>query len=258
MEKTNKINRITLLMAMQDEASPLIDALGLTEQFGQLSKSLPFRHFSNQKPMKNQSGSQPELIIDLITSGIDHRHQVDNIGCEAATLMAYEAINKTQPELIISAGTAGGFSDKEGQIGLVYASHEYFVFHDRIVPLPGFHESAIGQFPALPISKMVDDLGLACGVISTGSSLEKNDKDNRIIKQHDVVAKEMEAAAIAWVCMLHQTPLFAIKSITNLVDQDNQSETEFVENFDRAVASLTKQILRVLKYLENKQLAELD
>ncbi len=258
MVKTKKISRIALLMAMQDEASPLIKSLKLIERNDKLSKSLPFRHFSNSVALEHSDQTQPALIIDLITSGIDHRHQVDNIGCEAATLMAYEAINKTEPDLIISAGTAGGFSDKKGQIGGIYASRDHFIFHDRIVPLPGFHESAIGQFPALPISKMVSDLGLASGVISTGSSLEKSDRDKQIIEQHHVVAKEMEAAAIAWVCMLHQTPIFAIKSITNLVDLDNQSETEFVENFDRAVASLTEQMLRILRYLENKQLVELS
>jgi adenosylhomocysteine nucleosidase/5'-methylthioadenosine nucleosidase len=257
LNANGKIEKIVILMAMQDEASSLIETLNLKESSNILASCLPFRLFANLLTSETNESNQATLQVNLITSGLDHRHQVDNIGCEAATLMAYEAIGKIQPDLVISAGTAGGFTAKQATIGKVYASDEHFVFHDRIVPLPGFQESGIGHFPALPITTMVQDLGLASGVISTGSSLEKNDKDHRVIAEHDVVAKEMEAAAIAWVCMLQKTPVFAIKSITNLVDQENQSETEFLANFDYSVKRLTEQMLSIIDYLCGKKLSDL-
>ena len=236
-------------MAMQEEADLIIQSLELKEQAGLIPEKLPFRCFI---------GDSHGIEVSLITSGIDHRNQVDNIGCEAATLMASECVNRIKPELIISAGTAGGFAKLDAKIGMVYASKDHFVFHDRIVPLPGFRESGVGCFPAAKIDKLVKDLALQSGVISTGSSLEKNTKDSKIIKLHKVVAKEMEAAAIAWVAMLYDIPMFAIKSITNLVDLENQSEVEFIKHFDSAVVTLSETVSELIKYLANKSIQELE
>lgn len=228
---------------MHDEALPIIKALGLKENLEKIPNALPFKCFQSSidSDLKN-------INLTLIISGKDSRYLVDNIGCEAATLMAYQAINLFDPDLLISAGTAGGFAAAGAQIGTIYISDDYFVFHDRVVPLPGFEQSGIGRFPAANLKQMVTDLGFNSGVISTGSSLEKNLKDQLVLEKHQVVAKEMEAAAIAWVAMLHQIPVTAVKSITNLVDQDNQSEHEFVKNFDQAVNSLEIALIKVLRY----------
>jgi len=242
------IKNISILMAMQDEAAPLINHFEMTEKFDCLAEALPFRCFQKQVG---------DLKFSLITSGIDAVNGVDNIGCEPATLMAYESINKLSPDLMISAGTAGGFASKGAQIGTVYASEKHFVFHDRIVPMPGFSDAAIGCFPAVNVNQLAKDLGLKTGVISSGSSLEKNPKDQLIIDEHNAVAKEMEAAAIAWVAMLHQVPVVAIKSITNLVDESNQSEDEFIKNFDYSVSTLNKKLIETIGYLQGKTIADL-
>lgn len=242
------IKNLVILMAMQEEAQPLIDNLELLENSAALHPKLPMRCF------QKKIGS---LSLFVVVSGLDKRHKVDNIGSEAATLMAYEAITELQPDLIISAGTAGGFAQKGAQIGTIYISEEHFVYHDRHVPLPGFVESAVGKYPAYPVSRLAKNLHLQCGVISTGSSLEKSDKDIVVIEQHNAVAKEMEAAAIAWVAMLFDTPMFALKSITNLVDEDNKSEQEFINNFKQASHNLTNKLLELIDYLQNKTLQDL-
>jgi len=242
------IKNISILMAMQDEAAPLINHFEMTEQFDCFAGALPFRCFQKQVG---------DFTLSVVTSGIDAVNKVDNIGCEPATLMAFESINKLSPDLIISAGTAGGFASKGAQIGTVYASEKHFVFHDRIVPLPGFSDAAVGCFPALNVNTLAKDLGLKTGVISSGSSLEKNPKDQRVIDEHDAVAKEMEAAAIAWVAMLHQVPVVAIKSITNLIDEANQSEDEFIKNFDYSVSTLNKKLLETIDYLQGKIITDL-
>ncbi len=245
MTELGVVKNIVILMAMHDEALPIVKALGLQENQQVMPNALPFRCFQSTSNLGSSS-----LSITLIISGQDSRYQVDNIGCEAATLMAYQAISLFRPDLLISAGTAGGFASLGADIGTIYISDDYFVFHDRVVPLPGFEEAGIGRFPAANLKQMASKLGFKTGVISTGSSLEKNLKDQLVLKRHQVVAKEMEAAAIAWVAMLHQVPVAAVKSITNLVDQDNQSEHEFVKNFDQAVGSLEIALLKVLRYFE--------
>lgn len=235
-------------MAMQDEAAPLISHFELTENSTCFPDALPFRCF--QKQIDN-------LLVSLVTSGIDAAYGVDNIGCEPATLMAHESISRLAPDVLVSAGTAGGFASKGAQIGTLYTSEKHFIFHDRIVPLPGFSDAAIGCFPALDVSQLVQDLELESGVISSGSSLEKNPKDQHIIDQHNAVAKEMEAAAIAWVASLHQTPFFAVKSITNLIDELNQSEQEFIKNFDVSVTALNNKLIELVDYLQNKKITDL-
>ena len=243
------INNLTILMAMRDEAQPIIDSLAMLEANDALHPQLPMRCF--QKTI----GS---LNLSILVSGVDVRHDVDNIGSEAATLMAYEAITQLKPDLLISAGTAGGFASRGAQIGTIYVSEEHFVYHDRHVPIVGFDESSVGKYPAAKVSRLAKNLHLKTGVISTGSSLEKSDKDIIIIDQHNAVAKEMEAAGIAWVAMLFKVPMMALKSITNLLDHDNQSETEFLKNLSFASQSLHDKVLELVDYLQNKTLEDLE
>jgi len=242
------IKNVTLLMAMQKEAQPIIDSLELVEVERAIHPQLPMRCY------QKQVGS---LKLSLIVSGLDDRHQVDNIGSEAATLMAYEAITQLKPDLLISAGTAGGFAKRGAHIGTIYVSEEHFVYHDRHVPLPGFDQSAVGRYPAAKVSRLAKNLHLKSGVISTGSSLEKSEKDVLVIDEHDAVAKEMEAAGIAWVAMLFNVPMMALKSITNLIDQDNKSEAEFVRNLETASKSLHDKFLDLIDYLQEKTIEDL-
>ena len=73
-----------------------------------------------------------------------------------------------------------------------------------------------------------------------------------------LVAMRDEAAAIAWVCALHETPFIALKAITNLLDLENSSELEFQNNFDTACESLTKALVDILGYVEDKSLSDLS
>lgn len=236
-------------MAMRDEAQPIIDSLELKENAGAFHLQLPMRCF------QKKIGS---LNFSLVIAGIDDRYQVDNIGSQAATLMAYESITQLQPDLLISAGTAGGFASRGADIGTIYVSEEHFVYHDRHVPIKGFDDSSIGKYPALKVSRLAKNLHLKTGIISTGSSLEKSDKDILVIDEHNAVAKEMEAAGIAWVAMLFNTPMMALKSITNLVDQDNKSEAEFIKNLEYAAKCLHDKILELVDYLQNKTIEDLE
>ncbi len=248
MSESKEIDHALILMAMYAEAAPIIEALELREDTQALDPRLPMRCFR---------GHRGALRVSLVIAGMDERHGVDLVGSEPATLMAYTALTRLAPSLVLSAGTAGGFSAKGASIGTVYLSDQHFVYHDRHVPLPGLDASAVGRYPALPVRKMASALGLPVGVVSTGSSLEKSDKDLRVIVANNAVAKEMEAAAIAWVAQLLSVPVMAVKSITNLVDLDNQSEAEFMKHFEYASLSLRDALLAVLDYLSGRSTDQL-
>jgi len=237
--------KLALLMAMEDEALPIVNSLELQENTGVFSGNLPFRLFQASTSNKH---------ISLVTSGKDQRYNVDNIGSEAAVLMAQEAIRCLNPQLVISAGTAGGFRAQQANIGTSYLSEGNFIFHDRHVPMAGFDKSAMGFYPSANTDYFAKKLNFPQGMISTGSSLKKLPLDIETIAPHNVVAKEMEAAAVAWICMLYKTPMFALKTITNILDEENNSEEEFSKNLQAASRSLNKDVLSLLHLIDNTSL----
>ncbi len=60
-----------------------------------------------------------------------------------------------------------------------------------------------------------------------------------MMKQNEASVKDMEAAAIAWVCSLSNTPMFCVKVCSDIVDRDESDvgggEEEF-ENYLSAVS----------------------
>jgi len=67
----------------------------------------------------------------------------------------------------------------------------------------------------------------------------------------------MEAAAIAWTASLSNTPTFAIKVITDLVDGGKPTHEEFLENLAAASNSLQRAVPLVLDKLVNRTLRDL-
>jgi len=242
------IETILLLVAMQAEADPIIRTLNLHPTQRLTDAQLPFKTYGINRTDQH---------IVLLVSGIDPRYRVDNIGTQAATLMAYVGIEQFQPDLVISVGTAGGFALRGAKIGTVYLSDDEFIFHDRQIPLAGFDEQGIGHYPAVNVRALAKQLNLPFGKISSGSSFTKNPDQMEAILKSGAVAKEMEAAAIAWVCWLKQTPCMAVKAITNLLDKGESSQQQFTENFSVAIQSLSSELAKIIETIRGKKLVEL-
>jgi len=231
-------NRIVLIMAMEDEARPIIQELNLIHS-GKLLSPLPMEFYE---------GKYKSINIDLVTSGKCDKHNVDNVGPQAAILNTATAVSRLQPDLIINPGTAGGFIGAGGSIGDVYLSYPMICYHDRRIPLPGFDAYGIGSYYCYDTRDIASSLGLKTGIVSTGSSLDYTDKDLELIKSYGGVVKEMEAASIAWVADLYKVPFFAIKSITDLVDSSTPTEEEYIRNLTSASISLSREVVRVIDF----------
>lgn len=52
------------------------------------------------------------MNVMVVHNGKDKNHTVDNVGTVPAALASYLAIQAFKPDLVISAGTAGGFKEK--------------------------------------------------------------------------------------------------------------------------------------------------
>jgi hypothetical protein len=72
-----KINRILILVAMEAEAQPLLDAL----QLSKVPAKVPFA------PFQVFSGSYKGHHVTVVTNGKDARFKVDNVGTTPGMLM---------------------------------------------------------------------------------------------------------------------------------------------------------------------------
>ncbi|NDH46307.1 MAG: 5'-methylthioadenosine nucleosidase [Acidimicrobiia bacterium] len=227
-----------MIMAMEAEALPVIDALGAVETDG--APPLPVRLFTARV-------GACEAVVAI--NGRDGRHGVDSIGTDAATLTTYEVARRFRPELLISAGTAGGWQSRGAAIGDVYLSRDRFVHHDRRIAIPGWDDYGVGSYPAFDATEMAARLNLKQGLVTTSNSLDENDDDRLMIARNGGDVKEMEAAAVAHVGELMGIPVLAVKAITDLVDHHTATAEQFATNLTMATARLTTELLRVIDHL---------
>lgn len=66
--------------------------------------------------------------------------------------------------------------------------------------------------------------------------------------------KEMEAASIGWVCHQLNVPFFAVKSITDIIDEGKPTQKEFFNNLSAASQALQMKLTTILKQVHDKPL----
>ncbi|KAH9554766.1 hypothetical protein CY35_08G078900 [Sphagnum magellanicum] len=203
---------------------PLVQTLQLTEED---EPSV----FPKAVPWKKYSGTHEGLSVHIVVPGKDFNLGVDSVGTVPVSILTYASIVSLHPDLIINAGTAGGF-----QV---------------------FDEYGIGTLGATPIPNLVKTLALKEGKMSTGNSLDMTPQDEEIIKANDATIKDMEGAAVAYVADLFTVPLIALKAVTDIVDGSKPTVEEFLENMSTAAAALSAMVPRVLKYVSGKKIADL-
>ncbi len=239
MPKPKTIKHVALLFAMQDEALPLIRRLELADK-GYLSPPMPMRWYD---------GAVGRLRVDVIVMGADRRFGIDCIGTQPAAVATQLVLDKLDPDLLINAGTCGGFIKRGGTIGKVYLTGGPFYFHDRRIPLPPFEKYADGGWQLCDVEEWCGALGLEQGAVSSGNSLDMNDDDASRIEAVATVAKDMEAAAIAWVADQHDKPLCAVKAVTDLVDGEHPTHEEFERHLHTASDALSDTLVQFLNHL---------
>ncbi|CAM9816986.1 unnamed protein product [Ascophyllum nodosum] len=241
------VKSVVIIIAMEAEAAPLIERLGLVEEPGKFSPAAPSKYFG---------GQYKGAAVSVVTNGKCSRFGVDQIGTVAAGLSTWLSVETLKPDLVINAGTAGGFKKHDTSIGDVFISSRVRN-HDRRIPIPGFKEFGVGDHESHPTPAMLKELGFKEGVVTTGSSFDSTDTDDKIMEENDARVKDMEAAAVAWACEQHGTPMFCIKVVTDLVDGGGVGQEEFLQNLKAASESLQDATPKVLDYVLNRPLSEL-
>ena len=226
------MKRVAIIMAMEAEAAPLRAALGATAVAGPTwAAALPVR-----LAHAPAAGTRPEVLIAV--NGTDPATGVDCIGSTAAALSTQVALSTGPFDLVVTAGTGGGWRRSNAEIGDVYVAWPHITCHDRRIDLPGFDQFGRANILTADLRRLAADIGCRLGIVTTGDSLDESPTDYERILANGGQVKEMEAAAVAWVAQLHDTPVTAVKAITDLVDSPVATATQFMANLAAAVESL--------------------
>ena len=233
------IGRACLLIALQAEAAPLIARLDLAEAAPPVP-GLPMRRFR---------GQVGQLHVDLVTNGTDARCGTDRVGTDAATLAATAAVLHLTPDLIVNAGTCGGFQGRGGAVGDLYVATGHALYHDRRIPIPNFRLQAEGRWPVHAAPALRNVLGAKPGIVTTGNSLDFTPDEARFFEQEGVHAKDMEACAIAQVCALAGVPFVSVKAVTDLVDHPEPVQEAFLRNLRDVSERLGERLAAGMRWL---------
>eukprot|EP01025_Chloroclados_australasicus_P051608 TRINITY_DN6016_c0_g1_i1.p2 TRINITY_DN6016_c0_g1~~TRINITY_DN6016_c0_g1_i1.p2 ORF type:complete len:281 (-),score=35.35 TRINITY_DN6016_c0_g1_i1:974-1714(-) len=241
------IKSVLLVIAMDSEAQPQVEILGLKQQYPEWLQPTPIQYYA---------GKYNGVTVHLLQFGRSEEYGVDNVGTVPAGLTTFVGLQNLEVDLVVSAGTAGGFKLMGATIGDVFLSTS-FQNHDRRIPIPGFDKYGIGHMPAYPCPNMVKSLGLKEGRVSSSNSLDYTDKCMELMKGGQTAVKEMEAAAVAWICGMFNKPLIALKSITDIVDGNRVPQEEFLENLASAAQALKDVVHKAIEFVDGKTLAQL-
>lgn len=236
------MKRICYVVAMVAEAQPFIEQYGIKQVEG----------FFSPLPCQLYEGEVNGAILDVVLNG--QQNGSDLIGCEAATAATLSAIQRLHPDIVVNSGTCGAFKGNGADIAEVYIGNGV-MFHDRRVPGDdSWGTQSLGNYPVWEGSQaLAEALGLKMGKVTTGSSLDMQPCDLEIIQKHGGELKDMEGAAVGFVCSLFKTPILYVKSVTDLCDSGAETFEEFSRNLHKACEALRAVNEKVIVYLtENR------
>lgn len=230
--------KICYIVAMRAEAKPFIEHYGVELQEG----------FFGPLPCICYRGQVGDCELYVVLNG--EQHGSDLVGCEAASVATLAAIQQIGPDLVINSGTCGAFERNGAQIGDVFLGSNV-MFHDRRVPGDdAWGTQALGNYPVWDgVTQLAKTLELKLGKVTTGSSLDMQPCDEDIIRQNHGELKDMEGAAVAFVCSLFGTPILFVKSVTDLCDNAADTYETFSRNLALASEELRKANVRIIDLL---------
>jgi len=185
--------------------------------------------------------------VILLKSGIG------KVNAAMATTILHE---RYKPDVIINTGSAGGYSSNLN-VGDIVISNEV-VHHD--VDATGFGYT-YGQVPKMPetfvdsksliekTSTVIRQMGIQydIGMIATGDSFMDDSKRVSFVRKQfpNVIAVEMEAAAIAQVCYQYGTPFVIIRALSDIAGKEaTVSFDSFLKQAAKNASDIVRQMVK--------------
>ena len=187
------------------------------------------------------------------------------IGKVAAALATAMLIDKFSPDFVVNTGSAGGFAQNL-KVGDIVIGAE-LCYHD--VDVTAF-DYEIGQLPANPPKFIADQRLIAAaklgveqlsstldaniqtmiGLIATGDTFMTAEDDIAKARKNfpEMIAVEMEGAAIAQTCHQFNIPFVVIRSMSDIAGKESpQSFEEYLETAAVNSSQLVENMLNNLK-----------
>ena len=248
-ELPENIDRVAIYFAMRAEGMALVEHLGLSLQ-DPLDPGLPAVWYRGSVPRRGAGAPGGDLEIAIAFAGEDPVHRCDRIGTVPATLTSYLICRRFKPDLLVNAGTCGGFQRAGASVGDIFLAGRDFLFHDRRIPLPRFDEFGVGRIPSAVVpDRILRSIDASAGVISTGDSFTPTSEEEAFFAAEEVSCKEMEAATIAGLSRDLGIPFLAVKAVTDLVDHPEPEHEAFERNLARVSERLKEKLVVLLEHL---------
>ncbi|MEJ8776390.1 5'-methylthioadenosine/S-adenosylhomocysteine nucleosidase [Pseudogracilibacillus sp. ICA-222130] len=211
-----------------------------------------------QKQIKNQTietvantiyikGTLETKDVVLVKSGIGKV----NAAMTTAILM-----ERYQPTFVINTGSAGGFS-KALKVGDVVIS-DAVVHHDVDVTAFDYVHGQVPQMPATfkanetlvrQVRMILNEMEIdsEIGLIATGDSFMNDQTKVQTVRElfPNMIACEMEAAAIAQVCYQYNVPFVVIRALSDIAGQE--APMSFQQFLEVAATNAAKLIMEFVK-----------
>ncbi|MYL33385.1 5'-methylthioadenosine/S-adenosylhomocysteine nucleosidase [Pontibacillus yanchengensis] len=181
---------------------------------------------------------------------------IGKVNAAMATSILHE---RYQPSHIINTGSAGGFA-KELKVGDLIISSEVR-HHDVDVTAFSYEYGQVPDMPAayIPDEKLVQvaeeateelhDIHSVRGLIATGDAFMHDPARVEFVRSKFPLlqAAEMEAAAIAQVCVHYQTPFVIIRSLSDIAGKESSvSFDQYLATAAKHAATLIQSMLKNL------------
>lgn len=181
------------------------------------------------------------------------------IGKVNAAIATTLLLDTYQPDVVLNTGSAGGFSASL-EVGTVVISDEVR-HHDVDVTIFGYEHGQVPQLPAAFKSdpgliklaiEAVEEIGEhahATGLIASSDSFMSDPDHVARVKKlfPQMIAAEMEAAAVAQVCHQFETPFVVIRALSDIAGKE--ASMSFDEFLPLAARHSTEIVLRVISKL---------
>jgi adenosylhomocysteine nucleosidase len=200
--------------------------------------------------------------IEYIEGSIENHEMIlvkSGIGKVNAAMATTILLEKFRPDVVLNTGSAGGF-DETLEVGAIVISSEVR-HHDVDLTVFGYE---YGQVPKLPAAyagdeklvklavAAVDEIGEhehAIGLIASSDTFMSNPSHVEKVRElfPQIIAAEMEAAAVAQVCHQFETPFVVIRALSDIAGKE--ATMSFEEFLPVAALHSTQVILRVISNL---------
>ena len=192
--------------------------------------------------------------------GKESNHIIVNkcgIGKVNAALGAQKMINEFHPDCIISSGCAGGNGDDVNVMDVVVSSE--LCYHDVYCGTAIDDKTIFGQVQGLParfqadpvllekasqLSSHIGTPAIHPGLIVTGDwFVDSKDKAMEIVRHFpEAKAIDMESAAIAQTCYLHNVPFISFRVVSDIPLRD--TDASMYHDFWNTIAENSFQVTK--------------